>query len=92
MVTELSPSGILFHKVTQEDGWHLTAAFRALRSARAADREASRPVLWACSSLTRACRAPVCASAEARAASKDAALLDTLHKEKRMSGNAPFPG
>lgn len=54
------------------------AAFRALRSARAADRDAVRLVFSACSSLTRDCRLPILASAVTSAASRLAAFLDAL--------------
>ena len=57
----------------------LTAAFRALRSACAADRDAPRDAFSACSSLMLACRAAALASAEARAAPREAAFLDALH-------------
>lgn len=54
------------------------AAFRALRSARTADKEAPKEAFSACSPPTLACRAVALAWAEARAASREAAFLDAL--------------
>ena len=57
---------------------HIMAAFRALRSARAADRDAVRLVFSTCSSLTRDCRLPILALAVMNAASRLAAFPETL--------------
>ncbi len=70
---------MLCHRVGQDLRCaHLTAALSALRSARAAERDAPRLAFWTVNSRTRPCRAPIWASAEARDASREAAFLLVL--------------